>query len=165
MIPVTEIRTLPVSSSEPEDRTTGGTVLGPDEALELGIVDTTDEAQDLPVSVFWWRVSDIKGNSEIYNIRVWLEGTEELTGTDAWYMDITDTWTQGKTPVQVKTGTPGTAPLSEPDPNLTRRGGGNVTGITNDQTSGYIYITGTIGVNETTGEKTGLKLMIMFDYH
>jgi hypothetical protein len=165
VIPVTEIRTLPVSSPEPSDRTTGGIAVGEDRALDFGMVDTTDEARDLPVKVLWWRVSDMKDNSEIKNIRIWLEGTEGFTGTVSWYMDISDIWVQGKTPVQVKTGTPGTAPVSEPPANLTRNGGGNISGTTHDQTSRYIYITGNIGVNEATGQKTGLKIMVKFDYH
>jgi hypothetical protein len=66
--------------------------------------------------------------------------------------------------VQVKTGNPGPAPLSEPQANLNKKGGGNITGITHDQTSKYIYITGNIGVDETTGNKTGLKIKVKFDY-
>ena len=165
MIPETEFRTLSVSATEPVDRTSGGTVVGDGQSLDLGAVDTTDEAQDTPVSVLWWRVKDMKGATEICNIRVWISDTGGYVGTDAWYMDITDTWTTGKTAVQIKTGSPGTAPTSEPAPNLVKNGGGVITGTTHDQTSQYIYITGNIGVNETTGEKTGLKLTIKFDYH
>ena len=164
MIPVTEFRTLEVSSPEPTDRTSEGTVLGVGQSLNLGIIDTTDEAQNTSVCVIWWRVSDMKGNTEVSNIRVWLEGTEGFTGTVGWYLDITDTWTQGKTPVQVQTGSPGTAPTSEPSANLTKYGGGSITDITHDHTSQYIYITFNIGVNETTGEKPGLKIKVKFDY-
>jgi hypothetical protein len=164
LAPSTEFRTLPVSSAEPSDRTAQGTIIGEGGSLDLGVVDTTDEAQDTPVRVIWWRVTDMKGNASVSNIRVWISDTTELAGNDTLYMDITDTWTRSKTPVQVKTGTPGTAPLSEPAANLTRRGGGTITGITHDQTSQYIYITGNIGVNETTGAKTGLRLTIKFDY-
>lgn len=164
MIPSTEYRTLSISSSEPADRTAEGTVIGVGESLDLGEVDTTDEAQDSPVKVIWWRVTDMKGNTEVYNIRIWISDTTGLVGDDTWYMDITDTWTQGKTPVQVQTGTPGTAPTSEPSANLTKLGGGSITGITHDQTSQYINITGNIGVNETTGQKSGLKLTIKFEY-
>lgn len=165
MIPETEFRTLPVSSTEPTDRAAAGTVVGESQSLDLGMVDTTDEAQDIPVKVLWWRVKDMKGATEISNIRIWISDTTGFEGADTWYMDITDTWTQGKTPVQVKTGSPGTAPTSEPPANLTKQGGGNITGITHDQTSQYIYITGNIGVDETTGEKTGLKISVKFDYH
>ena len=164
MVPSTEYRTLLVSSSEPTDRTVEGTVISTGESLDLGEVDTTDEAQDTQVRVIWWRVSDMKGNNEIYNIRVWISDTTGLVGNDTWYMDITDTWTQGKKPVQVQTGSPGTAPTSEPAANLTKIGGGSITSTTHDQTSQYIYITGNIGVNETTGNKSGLKLTVKFDY-
>ena len=165
MVPIIEIRTLSVSSPEPTDRTTGGTVIGVGDTLDLGAVDTSDEAQDSPVRVFWWRVADMQGNSEISNIRVWISDTEGFAGTDTWHLDITDTWTHNKTAVQVKTGSPGTAALSEPSANLTKYGGGTITGTTHDQTSQYIYISGNIGVNETTGEKSGLKLTVKFDYH
>ena len=165
MIPETEFRTLVVTSTEPTDRTSDGTVVGNGQSLDLGLVDTTDEARDVPVRVIWWRVKDMKDATEISNIRVWISDTTGFVGTDAWYLDITDTWTEGKTPIQVKTGLPGAAPVSEPSANLTKNGGGTITGTSHAQTSQYIYITGTIGVNETTGEKTGLKLTVKFDYH
>ncbi|MFC1538728.1 hypothetical protein ACFL6H_04830 [Candidatus Latescibacterota bacterium] len=165
MVPTIEFRTLSVSSPEPTDRTTEGTVIGNGEVLDLGAVDTTDEAQDSPVRVFWWRVTDMKGNCEVSNMRVWISDTGDFSGNDTWYMDITDTWNKNKTPVQVKTGSPGTAALSEPSANLTKYGGETITGTAHDQTSQYIYLSGNIGVNETTGEKSGLKLTIKFDYH
>jgi len=165
VIPITEFRTLPVSSAEPSDRAVQGTVLGTGDSLNLGKVDTTDEAQDTPVKVVWWRVSDMRGNAEISNIRIWIEGAGDITGAASWYMDITDTWTAGKTAVQVKTGTPGNAPLSEPAPNLTRRGGGAISGTGDAEVSRYVYITGNIGVNVPTGEATDLKLRVKFDYH
>lgn len=158
MIPETEFRTLLITNSEPMDRTSEGTIVGDGQNLDLSAVDTTDEAQDTPVRVIWWRVNDMKSNTEISNMRVWISDTSEYVGTATWYLDITDNWTQNKTPVQVKTGTPGTAPITEPSANLTKNGGGNITGITHDQTSRYIYITGSIGVDETTGEKLGLHL-------
>jgi hypothetical protein len=165
VIPITEFRILPVSSPEPFDRTVRGTIIENGSSLNLGTVDTTDEAQDTPVKVVWWRVSDMRGNTEISNIRVWLEGTDEITGATSWYMDITDTWTIGKTAVQVKTGTPGIAPLSEPLPNLTRNGGGAIEGTGDAEVSQYIYITGNIGINVPTGEETNIKLRVKFDYH
>ena len=165
MIPITEFRTFPVSSAEPFDRTVQGTVQGDGDSLDLGTVDTTDEAQDTPVKVVWWRVSDMRGNTEVSNIRVWLEGAEEITGKLSWYMDITDTWTTGKTTVQVRTGIPGTAPLLEPSANLTARGGGAITGTGDADVSRYIYITGNIGVDVPTGACVDLKLRVMFDYH
>ena len=165
MVPSTEFRTCSVASSEPVDRTSEGTVIGTVEYLNLDEVDTTDEAQDTPVKVIWWRVTDMKGSTEISNIRVWISDTTGYVGNNTWHMDITDTWTQNKTAVQVKTGLPGTAPVSEPSANLTKNGGGSITGTTHSQTSQYIYITGNIGVNETTGTKTGLKLTVKFDYH
>ena len=165
MIPITEFRTLPVSSAEPSDRTVQGTVLGTGDSLNLGTVDTTDEAQDTPVKVVWWRVSDMRGNAEVSNIRIWVEGAGDIAGTATWYMDITDTWTAGKTAVQVKTGTPGNAPLSEPLPNLTRSGGGVIEGTGDADVSQYIYITGNIGVNVPTGESADMKLRVKFDYH
>lgn len=165
MIPITEFRTLPVFLAEPTDRTVQGAVLGTGDSLNLGTVDTTDEAQDTPVKVVWWRVSDMRGNAEVSNIRIWVEGAGDVIGAAAWYMDITDTWTAGKTAVQVKTGTPGTAPLSEPSANLSRRGGGAVSGTGDADVSRYIYITGNIGVNVPTGESADMKLRVKFDYH
>ncbi len=165
MVPITEFRTLSVSSLEPLDRTSEGTVISTGDSLDLGVVDTTDEAQDSPVRVIWWRVTDMQGNTEISDLRVWISDTTGFVGNDTWYIDTTDTWVQGKTPVQVKTGSPGTASLSEPSANLTKHGGGTITGTGHDQTSQYIYITGNIGVNETTGKKTDLKITIKFDYH
>ncbi len=164
MVPITEYRTLSVSSQEPEDRTVEGTVIGIGDTLDLGEVDTTDEAQDSLVRVIWWGITDMNGNTEISNIRVWISDTTGLVGNDTWFMDITDTWIQGKTPVQVKTGSPGMVSLSEPSANLTKHGGGAITGTTHEQTSQYIYITGNIGVNETTGRKNNLKLTIKYDY-
>ena len=165
MIPETEFRTLAISNTEPADRTSDGTAVGDGLNLDLGSVDTTDEAQNTAVKVIWWRVTDMKDAAGISNIRVWISDTTGFVGTDTWYFDITDTWTQNKTPVQVKTGSPGTSPTSEPSANLEKTGGGTITGTTHDETSRYIYITGSIGVNETTGEKTGLKLTVKFDYH
>lgn len=164
MIPITEFRTLPVGANEPLDRTAQGTVIGTGDTLDLGKVDTTDEAQDTPVRVVWWRVSDMNGAVKVHNLRVWLEGTGGVGGTAVWHMDVTDIWTRGKTAVQVETGTPGTAPVAEGTPNLGRRGGGPVTGVTHDQTSSYIYIAGKMGVNVPTGEKTGLRLVVKYDY-
>ncbi len=164
VIPTTEFRTFSISSSEPSDRISDGTVIGTGGSLDLGEVDTTDEAQDSPVKVIWWRVADMKSNTEIFNIRIWISDTTGLVGLDTWYMDITDSWVQGKTPVQVQTGSPGNAPTSEPSANLTKIGGGTITGTTHDQTSQYIYITGNIGVNETTGDKSGLKITVKFEY-
>ena len=165
MIPETEFRTLPVTSAEPADRTTEGTVIGEGNSLDLGSVDTTDEARDSAVRAIWWRVTDMNGATEISNIRIWISDTTGFVGNNTWYMDITDTWIQGKTAVQVKTGSPGTAPASEPSTNLAKIGGGVITGTTHSQTSQYIYITGNIGVNETTGIKNGLKLTVKFYYH
>jgi len=165
MIPETEFRMLDVGSSEPIDRTTAGMAAGTGISLDLGTVDTTDEAQDIPVKVVLWRVKDMKGNSELSNIRVWLEGADSFTGAVSWYMDITDIWTTDKTPVKVQTGSPGTAPTAEGTANITRIGGGTITGVTHDQTTQYIYLSGTIGVNETTGIKTGLTIRVAFDYH
>ena len=164
MVPSTEFRTISVSSAEPGNRTSDGTVIGESGLLDLGEVDTTDEAQDSPVKVIWWRVTDMKDNTEIRNIRVWISDTTGLVGNDTLYIDITDIWTQNKTEVQVQTGSPGIAPVSEPSANLTKNGGGTITGTAHNQTSQYIYITGNIGVNETTGIKNNLKLTIAFDY-
>lgn len=164
MIPITEFRTMPVSAAEPTDRTIEGTVAGDGACLDLGSVDTTDEAQNIRPSAVWWRVADMNGCTEITNIRVWLAGTDALAGANAWHMTITDEWRRGATPAFVATGTPGDAPLTEPSSNITRIGGGPITGSGHDQTSQYIYLAGTIGVNEAAGEKTGLTLMVTYDY-
>ncbi len=165
MEPITEFRTLSITADEPADRTAAGTVVDAGAEFSLGEIDTTDEPQHLPIRVFWWRAADMGDAAEITNIRVWMDGTGGLTGTNQWYMDITDTWTKGKTPIQVMTGTPGNAPLSRPAPNLTAIGDGPITGTGHGQTSKYIYLAGRIGLDETTGEKTGLSLHVTYDYH
>ena len=165
MAPDTEFRTLSILSTEPEDRTSEGTVIGTGNVLNLGEINTTDEAQDTPVQVIWCRVTNMNGSTEISNIRIWISDITGFVGNNIWYMDITDTWIQGKTAVQVKTGSPGTAPIVEPSANLTKIGGGVISDTTHDQTSPYMYITGNIGVNETTGTQNGLKLTVKFDYH
>jgi len=164
MCPETEFRIMGVNSPEPIDRTAEGTPSGDGGIFDFGAIDTTDEAQDIPVKVLWWRVVNMNGAREIKNIRVWISGTEELSGTNSWYMDITDVWTPGKTPVQVRTGTPGSTPLAVPTPNITKVGGGSITGVTNDNTTQYIYVTGNFGVNEATGTKSGVRLNIKYDY-
>lgn len=165
MQPLTEFRTLAVSADEPTDRTTQGTVLGPGNRLDLGAVDTTDEARDTPVRVIWWRVVDMAGNSEISNVRIWISPGAGFIGSNVWYMDITDTWTRNRSAVSVKTGTPGPAPLEEPSANLDRMGGGLITGIGHDQTSRYIYLTGTLAVNESAGDKSDLAIAVAYDFH
>lgn len=150
---------------EPENRTAEGTVVGTGDTLDLGEVNTTDEAQETQVKALWWRVTNMNGNTEISNIRVWISDTAGYIGATAWYLDVTDTWTPGKTAVQVMTGNPGAAALFEPSANVTKMNGGTIMGTTHDQTSQYIYLTGKIGVNETTGEKSGPKVMVKFDYH
>lgn len=164
MQPTTEFRTAQVSGAEPSDRTIAGSAAGGEITVDLGELDTTDEPGNIPVRVFWWRVIDMNDAQEITNIRVWLDGTDSLTGSNTWYLDITDTWTPGKTHLQVVTGSPGVAPLAESAATLERLGGGAVTGITHDQTSAYIYLTGRIGLDEPAGVITGLKLKIRYNY-
>ena len=107
----------------------------------------------------------MKGATEISNMRVWISDTTQCTGTNAWYIDKSDTWKIGKTAVQVATGTPGAAPLAEPAANIEKMAGGSILGTTHDETSCYIYLTGSIGVNEATGSRPGPVLMVAFDYH
>ena len=165
MIPITEFRTIPVTAVEPTDRAVQGTVLGSGDTLDLGTVDTTDEAQDTSVRVIWWRVHDMNGATEVPGISVWLDGADEFPGTNVWHMDITDAWTQGKTAVQVETGSPGKAPTAEESAaEVTKTGGGPITGTGHDQTSQYIYLSGRIGVNEPTGTKEGLRIKVKFQY-
>ena len=164
MKPITEFRTMNVNSPEPADRTSAGNVVGEGNVLDLGSVDTTDEARDTRVMAVWWRVCDMNGAQEIKNVRVCFAGADELAGNNSWYIDITDTWTPGKTPVQVKAGSPGNAPLDEPGTELNRIGGGNISGITHDHTSKYIYIAANVAINEPVGVKDGLRLVVRFDY-
>lgn len=163
MIPQIEFRTLPIAADEPDDRTAAGVVVGSGDVLELGRVDTTDEPQDTPVRVIWLRVKDIQGCSEVRNLCVRLADDGGMSAAD-WYIDITDTWTKGKTPLQVRAGTPGPVPTQAPACNLHRIGGGSITGITHDQTSQYIYITGAVGVGQPVGDFGGLRLAVTFDY-
>lgn len=163
MRPRTEFRIYPVSGDEPADRTTAGAAAGDGDVLDLGTLDTTDEAQDVPVVAVCWRVLDFDGGYEVRNLRVWLEGTDGLAGSAVWHMDISDEWTKGKTPVEVGGGTPGAAPLAEGAPNLTRIGGGTITGSTHDQTSQYIYLSGRVGVDVPTGAAEGVRLVVAYD--
>lgn len=164
MIPVTEFRMFPVASPEPSDRTVMGTVVGDGRRLDLGQFDTTDEARETAAFVLWWRAVDLKDNDLITNVRVHLDTTGMTPGKTLWRMDITGIWTPGKTPVMIRTGSPGEAPLAPPGAPLERILGGPITGSGHDQTSQYIYLAAAVGVGEPVGIKTGPALIISFDH-
>jgi len=164
MLPETEFRTLSVTETEPLDRTNAGTVLVNGASLDFGTVDTTDEARDIPVTALWWRVTDMNGATEISNVRIWLDGADAYSGSSAFYSDISDSWVEGKSAVEVRDGSPGNAPLTRPTSNITKLGGGVITGTSHDECSQYIYIAGTIAVDETIGDKSGMSLRVEFDY-
>ena len=162
--PLTEFRILDAAGEEPADRTTAGIPAGEGSEIDFGTFDTSDEAREIPVTALVWRVTDMNGAEEVTNIRVWLEGLEEYSGSSCWHMDISDTWSVGKTAVEVREGTPGAAPGTRPEPNLTRIGGGTISGTSHADSSQYIYLAGTIAVDEPVGGKNGLRLRIDFDY-
>lgn len=165
MNPETEIRTLTVAAPEPEDRTIMGAVACEDNPFDFGTVDTTDEARELPVRVFWWRVKAMNDSRAISNVRIRLDGAAEIPGNIDWYLDVTDIWNPSKTAMHVMTGSPGRLPLSEPEAaTVAPMSGDEYTGTGHGDTSKYIYISGKAGINVPVGALDGLRLRVEYDW-
>lgn len=167
-VPQGEFRTTPVSLTEPDDRTTAGTVVNATTPLDFGTVNNTAGYVQVGPKVLWWRCTDLAGNAAIGNMKLWMSSNSDLVGTNEYYCDITSTWTQNKTVSQVAAGTPGGMPQSLPSNNITGIGGGDITGTGHGDTSQYIYVAFSISPGETIGLKGGtdggLQLSLRFDY-
>lgn len=167
-VPSGELRTTSISLTEPADRTIAGNVVSVTNPLDFGTANNTNGIVQVGPKVLWWRCTDLAGYSAISNMKFWMSANSDLNGTNEYYCDITSTWTQNKTVVQVSGGTPGVLPQSLPSSNITRIGGGNITGIGHADTSQYIYMALAIGPDETIGTKGGsggsFQVSIKFDY-
>ena len=167
-VPTVEFRSLDITGTEPGDRTTAGSVVSAATPLDFGTVNNTAAAADAGPKCLIFRCSNLQGNTTINNLRFWLSSNADFTGTDLYYTDITNTWTQNKTVGQVSGGTPGAMPDSVPAANVTKIGGGDITGIAHADTSQYLYIAVNVGVDEVIGVKGGaggaFAYSLKFDY-
>lgn len=156
-----QVRSFAVTEVEPADRTIAGTTIMADEPLNFG---ETPKEGDSNVKCIIFRIVSFSTYSTISNMKFYLYDYSEFDdGSSAFYADITDTWTQNKTPAQVKAGTPGTCPNSLPSANLTKIGGGDITGVAHADTSQYIYLVNTPGALEDT-EVKDFQYRVRFDY-
>ncbi len=154
-IPTVEFRSLGITDTEPSDRTTAGTVVSQNNPLDFGTANNTAEAASVGPKCVIFRCSNLQGNTTISNMRFWLNSNSDFVGNNSYYCDITNTWTQNKTVGQVSGGVPGICPTSISSANVTKINGGDITGITHDQTSQYIYLALSIGTDEVIGTKGG----------
>jgi len=153
-----EWRSFDVTGSEPVNRTIEGSVITADNPLNFGSGGVGDSA----VKCLIFRAVNLGIYTTISNMRFYLQA-KTLVGANSYYCDITDTWTPNKSVAQVSGGTPGTIPQTEPVANVTKIGGGNITGVGHADTSQYIYLAMNIGVDEIPGAKT-LTYRMVFDY-
>lgn len=167
-VPSGEFRTTSISLTEPTDRTNAGTVVDATNPLDFGTANNTNGFVQAGPQALWWRCTDLAGFTTISNVKFWLSANGDLNGTNEYYCDITSSWTQNKTVSQVSAGAPGTLPQSLPSSNITKNGGGDITGTGHADTSQYIYLALSIGSNETIGTKGGsngdFQVSIKFDY-
>ncbi len=155
-VPIGEFRSFDITGAEPADRTTEGVVVSASSLLDLGTVNNTSGSELIGPFCLIYRISDMAGNSSVYDIAFALIGNSALDGTNEYYLDITNTWTQNKTSEQVAAGNPGICPQSFPSsPNLQKKGGGDIAGTDHANTSQYIYIAFKIGQNESVGTDKG----------
>jgi len=167
-VPTGEFRSTSIALSEPADRTIAGNSVDTTVPLDFGTVNNTNGIVQAGPQVLWWRCSNLAGFSTISNMKFWLSLNSDLDGTNEYYSDISSAWTQNKTVSQVSSGSPGNIPQSLPASNLTKIGGGDITGIGHNDTSQYIYLALSIGSDETIGSKGGangnFQISIKFDY-
>lgn len=167
-VPTVEFRSLDITDTEPADRTTSGTVVSSDNALDFGTANNTADAASVGSKCVIFRCSNLQGNTTISNIRFWLSLNADFMGTNYFYCDITSTWTQNKSVGQVSGGVPGICPSSVPSANVTKIDGGDITGTTHEQTSQYIYLALSVGTDEVIGEKGDVggafAYSLKFDY-
>ena len=157
---LTQFRSFNVAGSAPADRTSEGSAVTQANPLNFGQM---AKGNDSNVKCVIWRATNLGAYSTLSNMRFWAYDLSEFVGTNTYHADITDSWTTNKTPAQVKAGTPGTCPQAEPAANLTKIGGGNITGVGHTDTSQYIYLVNNIGNDETDGNKN-FVYRVMFDY-
>jgi len=167
-VPTVEFRELDITDTEPADRTTSGSVVSSSSPLDFGTVNNTSASATAGPKCVIFRCSNLQGNTTISNMKFWLSANSDFEGTNEYYCDITDTWTQNKTVGQTSGGTPGICPTSVPSANVTKIDGGDITGITHAQTSQYIYFALSIGTDELIGTKGGaggaFGFSLKFDY-
>jgi len=152
-VPTVEFRSLDITGTEPANRTTAGSVVNQSNPLDFGTANNTAGAVNVGPKCIIFRCSNLQGNTTISNMRFWLSSNSDFVGSNSFYCDITDTWTQNKTVGQVSGGTPGICPASIPSANVTKIGGGDITGIAHADTSQYIYLALSIGSDEVIGAK------------
>lgn len=155
-----QFREFDITGAEPADRTTEGSAISSGNPLAFGASD----AGDTVVKCVIFRVSSLGLITTITNMKFYLEDVSEFAGTNSYYADITDAWTQDKTVGQVSGGTPGTCPQALPSANVTKLGGGDITGIAHADTSQYIYLALNIGGDENTGAVIDFNYRLTFDY-
>ncbi|MCH8286923.1 hypothetical protein IIB79_10410 [candidate division KSB1 bacterium] len=167
-VPTGEFRSTSITLSEPSNRTTAGNSVDATVPIDFGTINNTNGVVQAGPKVLWWRCTNLAGFSTIGNMKFWLSSNSDLDGTNEYYCDITNTWTQNKTISQVSSGSPGTIPQSLPASNLTKIGGSDITGTGHTDTSQYIYLALSIGSDETIGSKGGangnFQVSIKFDY-
>jgi len=153
-----QIRSFDITDTEPADRTTDGLVVSAGSPIEFGSM----LAGDSPVKCVIFRAVNMGIYSAISNMKFYLY-SKAFSGTNSYYLDITDTWTQDKSVAQVSGGTPGTCPEVEPSANVTKNGGGNITDVGHADTTQYIYFALNIGGDESSGIKN-FTYRIVYDY-
>jgi len=167
-VPLGEFRTVSITLTEPSDRTTAGSIVGATTPLDFGTVNNTSGFVQAGPKVLWWRCTDLNGNAVISNMKFWMSSNGDLVGTNEYYCDIASEWTQNKTVSQTAAGTPGRVPQSIPGSNITGIGGDDITGTGHGDTSQYVYLALSIGVDETIGNKGGsgggFQLSLKYDY-
>ncbi len=167
-VPSGEFRTISTTLSEPGDRTTAGNTIDNTTPLDFGSVNNTGGNTLVGPKVIWWRCTNLAGFSTISNMKFWLSSNSDLSGTNEYYCNITNTWTQNKTIAQVASGSPGLLPQSVPNSNIVKINGGNITGTGHSDTSQYIYLAFSIGLDEPIGIKGGadggFQVSLKFDF-
>ncbi|MFC1562996.1 hypothetical protein ACFL4Z_02995 [candidate division KSB1 bacterium] len=154
-IPTVEFRALDITETEPSDRTTAGSVVSQSSPLDFGTANNTAGAVNVGPKCIIFRCSNLQGNTTISNMKFWLSSNFDFVGNNLFYCDINNTWTQNKTVGQVSGGTPGLCPTSTPSANVTKIGGGDITGIGHADTSQYLYLAMNIRSDEIIGTKGG----------
>nr|BDD44110.1 hypothetical protein 3 [bacterium] len=156
IIPSVEFRSLDITDTEPADRTTAGSVVSQNSPLNFGTANNTADAAAVGPKCVIFRCTDLQGNTTINNMKFWLSSNADFSGSNSYYCDITNTWTQNKTVGQTSSGVPGNCPVGIPSANLTKINGGDITGTANNDTSQYIYLAMSIGTDEVLGTKGGV---------
>jgi photosystem II stability/assembly factor-like uncharacterized protein len=153
-------RAFNITGAEPTDRTTEGIAISASNSLNFGSV---GGGSNSAVKCLIFRAVGLGVYTTISDMRAWLQ-SKDLVGTNFYYMDITNTWTQNKILDQVAAGTPGTCPQSLPGAaNLTKIGGGDITGVGHADTSQYVYVCQAIGGDEVGGVDIDMNYRVQAD--